>query len=111
MDRSAWPMLSAKLAAVIKTKTRDEWCAVMEGSDVCFAPVLSWQEAAEHPHNQARRTFVTVAGVVQPNVAPRFSRTPSAVQGPAPTVGADNENVFADWGVAPGRRADEDSTR
>jgi alpha-methylacyl-CoA racemase len=106
MDRSAWPMLSAKLASAIKSKTRDEWCAVMEGSDVCFAPVLSWQEAAEHPHNRARQTFVTVAGVVQPNAAPRFSRTPSAVQGPAPTVGAHNEDVFAEWSVAPARRVD-----
>ena len=104
MDRSAWPRLSAKLAAVIKTKTRDQWCAIMEGSDVCFAPVLSWHEAAEHPHNRARHTFVTVAGVVQPNAAPRFSRTPSAVQGPAPTVGAHNEDVFAEWSVAPARR-------
>jgi alpha-methylacyl-CoA racemase len=104
MDRSRWPQLSAKLSSVIKTKTRDEWCAIMEGSDVCFAPVLSWQEAPEHPHNQARQTFVTVAGVVQPNAAPRFSRTPSAVQGPAPTVGAHNEDVFAEWSVAPARR-------
>ena len=103
MDCAAWPKLSAKLAAVIKGKTRDEWCAIMEGSDVCFAPVLSWQEAIEHPHNQSRQTFVTVAGVVQPNVAPRFSRTPGAVQGPAPTVGEHNDDVFADWNVRPGR--------
>ena len=105
MDHSAWPILSAKVAAVIKTKTRDAWCAIMEGSDVCFAPVLSWHEATVHPHNQSRQTFVTVADVVQPNVAPRFSRTPSAVQGPAPTVGADNDKVFADWKVTPGRQA------
>ncbi len=99
MDHAAWPKLSARLAAVIKTKTRDEWCALMEGSDVCFAPVLSWHEAVEHPHNRSRQTFVTVAGVVQPNVAPRFSRTPSAVQGPAPAVGAHNDEVFTDWQV------------
>jgi alpha-methylacyl-CoA racemase len=100
MDRKAWPGLSEKLAAVIKTKTRDEWCALMEGSDVCFAPVLSLAEAPDHPHNKARETFVTVAGVVQPNVAPRFSGTPSKVQGPAPAVGAHNAEVLSDWGVS-----------
>ncbi len=98
MDRSQWPTLSERLAAVIKTKTRDEWCALMEGTDVCFAPVLSWAEAPHHPHNAARETFVEVAGVMQPNIAPRFSRTPSAIQGPPPK-GADNDAVFADWGV------------
>jgi len=100
MDRKAWPTLSEKLAALIKTKSRDEWCALMEGSDVCFAPVLSLAEAPSHPHNRARETFVTVAGVVQPNVAPRFSGTPSAVQGPAPAVGAHNDEVLRDWGVS-----------
>ncbi|MBU6374299.1 MAG: CoA transferase [Alphaproteobacteria bacterium] len=100
MDRSAWPDLSKKLAAVIATKTRDEWCALMEGTDVCFAPVLSMEEAPKHPHNAARETFVEVAGVVQPNAAPRFSRTPGAVQGPAPAVGAHTDEVLKEWGVA-----------
>jgi alpha-methylacyl-CoA racemase len=95
-DRAA---LRAKLASVVKTKTRDEWSALMEGTDVCFAPVLSMTEAPEHPHNKARDTFVTVGGVVQPNAAPRFSRTPSKVQGPPPKPGADTEAVLADWGV------------
>jgi alpha-methylacyl-CoA racemase len=99
MDRSQWPALSEKLAAVIRTKTRDEWCAIMEGTDVCFAPVLNWAEAPSHPHNAARETFTTIAGVVQPNVAPRFSGTPSAIQGPPPKAGGDNEAVFADWGI------------
>ncbi|MBI1250957.1 MAG: CoA transferase [Alphaproteobacteria bacterium] len=99
MDRSGWPKLSEKLAAAFKTKTRDEWCAIMEGSDVCFAPVLSLEEAPRHPHNAERQTFVEIAGVVQPNVAPRFSGTPSAVQGPAPAIGAHNDEVFAAWGV------------
>jgi alpha-methylacyl-CoA racemase len=103
MDRTLWPKLSEKLAAVIKTKSRDAWCAIMEGSDVCFAPVLSWLEAIDHPHNRSRETCVSVAGVPQPNAAPRFSRTPGAVQGPAPAVGAHRDEVFADWQVRPAR--------
>jgi alpha-methylacyl-CoA racemase len=99
MDRSQWPALSEKLAAVIKTKTREEWCAIMEGTDVCFAPVLTWEEAAAHPHNVARETFTSVGGVVQPNVAPRFSGTPSAIQGPPPKSGADTDGVLEDWGI------------
>jgi alpha-methylacyl-CoA racemase len=101
MDKSAWPALSEKLAAVIKTKTRDQWCAIMEGSDVCFAPVLSLGEAPHHPHNVARNTFVEVGGIVQPNVAPRFLGTPGQVQGPPPQAGADAKSALADWGVAP----------
>ncbi|MBI1187081.1 MAG: CoA transferase [Alphaproteobacteria bacterium] len=100
LDRSKWPALSAKLAAVLKTKTRDEWCALMEGSDVCFAPVLSWTEAMAHKHNADRRAFIEIGGVAQPAPAPRFSRTPSAAQGPAPSVGQHNEEVLADWGLA-----------
>ena len=84
MDRAAWPALKEKLAAVIKTKTRDEWDkAIMLGSDVCYAPVLSLAEAPKHPHNVARQTFVEVDGVVQPAPAPRFSRTVPEVQGPS----------------------------
>ncbi|NWG53353.1 MAG: CoA transferase [Hydrogenophilaceae bacterium] len=100
MDRSKWPALSAKLAAVLKTKTRDEWCAIMEGSDVCFAPVLSWSEAMAHPHNVERKAFVEIEGVKQPAPAPRFSRTPSAAQGPAPIVGQHNAEILRDWGVS-----------
>jgi alpha-methylacyl-CoA racemase len=77
MDRSRWPMLKLRLADVFRTRTRDEWCALLEGSDACFAPVLDWDEAPAHPHNQARGTFVTLQGVVQPAPAPRFSRTPA----------------------------------
>ena len=99
-DRSSWPELKQKITAVIKTKTRDQWCELMENTDVCFAPVLTMEEAPHHPHNQARETFVEIAGVVQPNVAPRFSGTPSAVQGPPPTIGANTEEALADWGFS-----------
>jgi alpha-methylacyl-CoA racemase len=99
LSRADWPALRAKIAAVFKRKTRAEWCAVLEGTDACFAPVLSWGEAPEHPHNQARETFVAVDGVVQPNAAPRFSRTPGQVQGRAPDIGAHNEEVLRDWGI------------
>jgi len=98
MDRNAWPSLKEKLAVVIKTKTRDEWDAIMLGSDVCYAPVLSLAEAPKHPHNVARQTFVEVGGVVQPAPAPRFSRTPPEVQGPP--EGADNASALAAWGFS-----------
>ncbi len=75
MDRDLWPVLKTRLEQVFRTKTRDEWCAVMEGTDVCFAPVLTMSEAARHPHNVARGTFIEIAGVPQPAPAPRFSRT------------------------------------
>lgn len=100
MDRRAWPELKAKLAEVMKTKTRDEWCAIMEGTDVCFAPVLSIFEAPEHPHNKARNSFITVDGISQPAPAPRFSRTAPAVRGGAPAPGADTASVLADFGFS-----------
>ena len=99
MVKPEWPALSEKMAAVIKSKTRDEWTALMEGTDVCFAPVLSMAEAPTHPHNVARQTFIEVDGVTQPNVAPRFSRTPSAVQGPAAAIGAKTAEILADWKI------------
>jgi len=102
MDRGAWPDLKAKLAAVIATKTRDEWCALMEATDVCFAPVLDLDEAPRHAHNVARQTFVEVAGVTQPAPAPRFSRTPGAIQGPPPAIGAHDEDALKDWGFSDG---------
>ncbi len=80
MDRAAWPDLKQKLADIFKTRSRDEWCAVMEGTDICFAPVLTMAEAPKHPHMAARQVFVERHGVTQPAPAPRFSRTPSAVR-------------------------------
>lgn len=99
MDKSKWPALKAKIATVLKTKTRDEWDALMRGTDVCYAPVLSLGEAVKDPHNAARETFVTIDGVEQPAPAPRFSRTKSEIQGPAPTVGQHTESALKDWGL------------
>ncbi len=103
MDRNAWAPLKEKLAAIIKTKTRDEWDAIMLGSDVCYAPVLSIAEAPKHPHNAARKTFVEVEGIVQPAPAPRFSRTEPKIQGGP--QGADNEAALAEWGFSKGEIA------
>ena len=100
MNRSMWPHLKERLGALLLTKTRDEWCAIMEHTDVCFAPVLTMAEAAQHPHNVARGTFIEVAGVTQPKPAPRFSRTePEVVSAPA-HAGQHTCAVLADWGVA-----------
>jgi alpha-methylacyl-CoA racemase len=101
-DRTAWPSLRAKLAAVIATKTQEEWTAIMGGTDVCFAPILTLDEAPAHPHNVARQTFVEIDGVIQPAPAPRFSDTPGAIQAPPPRIGADNETALADWGFSAG---------
>jgi alpha-methylacyl-CoA racemase len=89
-----------RLAQVFKTKTRDEWCTLLEGGDVCFAPVLTFAEAPEHPHNAARQTFVEVEGVVQPAAAPRFNRTPPAPPGPPTAAGQHTEEVLLDWGFS-----------
>jgi alpha-methylacyl-CoA racemase len=88
MDRRAWPAMKEKFAAMFLTRTRAEWCELLEGSDACFAPVLSLSEAPEHPHLRARKSFVEVDGLTQPAPAPRFSRTPPEVQSPAPRDGA-----------------------
>lgn len=100
LDRTQWPALKVKLANVIATKTRAEWCELMENTDVCFAPVLEIDEAPKHPHNVERKSFVEVAGVVQPAPAPRFTLTPGAVQGPPPEIGAHNVSGLRDWGLA-----------
>ncbi|MDO8295384.1 MAG: CaiB/BaiF CoA-transferase family protein [Caulobacter sp.] len=100
MSRDEWPELKGKLAAVLATKTQAEWCAIMDATDICFAPVLTLDEAPRHPHNVARETFVTLDGVVQPAPAPRFSATPGAIQGPPPKIGAHNDEALAQWGFS-----------
>jgi alpha-methylacyl-CoA racemase len=100
MSRDEWPALREKLAAVIATKTQGEWCELMDATDVCFAPVLTLDEAPHHPHNAARKTFVDIAGVTQPAPAPRFSATPGEIQGPPPGIGAHNDAALAEWGFA-----------
>lgn len=99
MDRSKWPELKAKIIDVFKTKTRDEWCEIMEGTDVCFAPVLSMTEAPEHPHNKERQTFVNYEGVTQPAPAPRFSKTPGEIQRPPASPGAHTDEILSDWNI------------
>jgi alpha-methylacyl-CoA racemase len=98
MDAARWPDLKAELTAVFKRKTRDEWCDIMEGTDVCFAPVLSIFEAPDHPHSKARSAFVELDGVVQPAPAPRFSRTVPAVSHPSPRPGQHSEAVLRECG-------------
>ena len=100
LDKSQWPAICDLFGVHFKKKTRDEWCAIMEGTDICFAPVLSFREAAEHPHNKARGSFVTVDGIVQPGPAPRFSRTPSSVKYGPPAFGEHTEIALAAWGFA-----------
>jgi alpha-methylacyl-CoA racemase len=95
----AWPALKAKLAALFKTRTRDEWTAVLEGTDACFAPVLSMADAPHHPHNQARSTFVEGDDGWQPNAAPRFSRTPSAIRCAPAAAGEHTREALSDWGL------------
>ncbi|MDE0581028.1 MAG: CaiB/BaiF CoA-transferase family protein [bacterium] len=100
-DRATWPEMRDRLAAAVKAKTRDEWCEILDGSDVCFAPVLSLAEAPEHPHNIARGTFVEVGGAIQPGPAPRFSRTPAEIARPSPNPGQHTAEALSDWGFDP----------
>jgi alpha-methylacyl-CoA racemase len=104
-DRAKWPELQQKLEAVFLTKTRDEWAKLLDGSDACAAPIVGLFEAPKHPHLAARQTFVEHAGGVQPAPAPRFSRTPSAIQHSAGVDAAKVADVLADWGGSPAQRA------
>jgi alpha-methylacyl-CoA racemase len=99
MDASGWTHLKSRLTEVFAQRTQAEWCESMEMTDVCFAPILTMSEAAAHPHNVARQTFVDVHGTVQPAPAPRFSRTTPAIERPPAYAGAHTRDVLVDWGL------------
>jgi alpha-methylacyl-CoA racemase len=99
-DRSTWPAMRQALADIFLTRTRDEWAALLDGSDACVAPVLSLHEAPGHPHAAARAAFVDVGGVLQPAPAPRFSRSPAAVPSAPPREGQHSRQVLADAGFS-----------
>ncbi len=98
-QQSEWDSLHQRLADVFLTRTRDEWCAILEGTDTCFAPILGLREAVQHPHNRERKTFVEVAGIPQPAPAPRFSRTPSVISSAAGPATPDLQRVLEQWGA------------
>jgi alpha-methylacyl-CoA racemase len=98
-ESANWPKMRERLQAVFLRQPRAHWCALMEGTDICFAPVLSMSEAPEHPHNVARETFVREFDVLQPAPAPRFARTPGAIAGPPPAPGEHTAQVLKEWGV------------
>jgi alpha-methylacyl-CoA racemase len=100
-DRKRWPELRALFTTAFRAKTRDEWCAIFEGSDACFAPVLTFSEARSHPHAVAREGFVDIDGITQPAPAPRFGRTPGAATRAAPERGAGGRAALGDWGFEP----------
>lgn len=100
LDRSRWAERKPLIIAAVKKKTREEWREQLEGSDLCFSPVMSLEEAPYHPHNVARKTFIEANGVMQPNVAPRFSRTESKIQGPAPKFGEHTDEVLREAGYS-----------
>ena len=99
-DRAGWLALRERFAAVFRTRTREEWCRVFEGSDACFAPVLRFREAAKHAHAVARKAHIDLGEVTQPATAPRFSRTPGAVRGTPPERGERGREALADWGFS-----------
>jgi alpha-methylacyl-CoA racemase len=105
MNRGEWPNMQDKMAALFKTKTRDEWANILEGSDACAAPVMGMFDAPKHPHLAARKTFVTADGHVQPAPAPRFSRTPSAIQGSPAVAPTQASDILAQWSQAAAARA------
>lgn len=102
MNQNRWPEYKEKMTVVFKSKTRDEWCEIMQGTDICFAPVLSLGEVAEHPHNKARGTFLEVDGVLQPAPAPRFSRTAPEITGGSRIPGEDSRLVLSENGFSQG---------
>ena len=99
-NKPQWPALKQRLTEIFATKTRDEWCAIMEYTDVCFAPVLAMSEAVEHPHNKARGTFVNINGSMQAAPAPRFSRTAGEITSAPAKTGEHTREVLTDWGLS-----------
>jgi alpha-methylacyl-CoA racemase len=99
-DRERWPEFKQRFAEVFRTRTRDEWAAVLEPAEACATPVLKPGEAAAHPHNVARNAFVEVNGVVQPGPAPRFSRTVAQIRRPPSEAGADTDEALGAWGLS-----------
>jgi alpha-methylacyl-CoA racemase len=97
-DRSTWADVKRRFAERVRERTRDDWCRAADGRDACLAPVLTLSEVAQHPQHQARGTFVDVGGIVQPAALPLFSGTPLAAPRPAPTIGADTDDVLAELG-------------
>ena len=108
MDRTLWPAMRARLSEIFRTRTRVEWCALLEGTDACFAPVLSMKEAPAHPHNTERGVFVSVNGFPQPAPAPRFSRSLPDTPRPPPDIGAHTQAVLEEAGLG---RAEIDALR
>jgi alpha-methylacyl-CoA racemase len=99
-DRAQWPAMRERLAAIFKQKTRAEWVAIMQHTDICFAPVLTMSEAIEHEHNRSRDSFVDVGGIAQPAPAPRFLGTPTSVQSPPARAGEHTDAILSDWGFS-----------
>ena len=106
MDKTQWPALKERLAGVFRTKTRDQWDEIMEGTDVCYAPVLSMDDAPNHPHIAHRGTFTEVAGITQPAPVPRFSRTPGSIERPPPHAGQHTDEILGAWGLSAERIAE-----
>jgi alpha-methylacyl-CoA racemase len=98
MDEASWPQMKQRFSTLFATRGRDDWCALLEGTDVCFAPVLDMAEAPAHPHNVARGTFIDIDGVTQPAPAPRFSRSTPSVGAAASKPGADSAAILSAWG-------------
>ena len=99
-DPASWPRLHKRLADTLRTRTRAQWCELLEGTDACVAPVLDLDEAPRHPHNVARQTFVEHAGVIQPAPAPRFSRTAPEIQRPPAQPGEHGDEILSSWGFS-----------
>jgi alpha-methylacyl-CoA racemase len=99
-DRAGWPAIRRRLAQTFKTRTRTEWCSILEGTDACFAPVLDMDECVKHPHHVARKTHVEFEGVLHPSPAPRFSATPSEIRKAPSAPGEDTRDVLEEWGFS-----------